>query len=114
MENFSTLPQIEINSSTKSCPHHAVFHSFLLNDSKQDAATTTAHSKCLIELLEEQKVLTSTLITLWGNTDGCAEQYVCASVLYIIRYSVEAHLYCDFFYFFRFSRGKRKKRMVGF
>ena len=29
LEHFSALPQTEINSSTKSCPRHAVFHSFL-------------------------------------------------------------------------------------
>ena len=50
LEYFSALPQTEINSSTKSCPLHAVFHSFFSSDSKQDAATTTAHSKRLIGL----------------------------------------------------------------
>ena len=84
LEHFSTLPQIEMNSSTKPCPHHAVFHYFLSDDSKQDAATTTAHSKRLIELLKEQKVLTSTLSTIWENTYGCAEQYICASALYLM------------------------------
>ena len=29
LEHFSELSQTEINSSTKSCPRHAVFHSFL-------------------------------------------------------------------------------------
>ena len=28
MENFSALPQTEINSSAKPCPRHTVFHSF--------------------------------------------------------------------------------------
>ena len=51
------------------------------DDSKQDSATTNAHSKRLIELSKEQKVLTSTLGTIWENTDGCAEQYRCASAL---------------------------------
>ena len=57
LENFSALPQTEIKSSTKPCPSHAVFHYFLSDDSKQDATTTTAHRKRLIELLKEQKVL---------------------------------------------------------
>ena len=52
LEHFNALPQIEINSSTKSCPQHAVFHSFFSVGSKQDAATTTAHRKILIELLK--------------------------------------------------------------
>ena len=34
LENFSALPQTEINSSTKPCPRHEVFHSFLSDDSK--------------------------------------------------------------------------------
>ena len=84
MENFSALPQTEINSSTKSCPRHAVFRSFLSDDSKQDSTTTTVHIKSLIELLKEKKVLTSTLITIWENTDNCADQYICASSLYLM------------------------------
>ena len=52
LENFSALPQTEINSSTKPSPRHAVFHSYLSDDSKQYAANTTAHSKRLIELLK--------------------------------------------------------------
>ena len=55
LENFIELPQTEINSSTKACPRHSVFQSFLSDDSKQDAATTTAHIKHLIELLKEKK-----------------------------------------------------------
>ena len=59
LEHFNALPQTETKASTKSCPRHAVFHYFLSDDSKQDSATTTAHSKSLIELLKEQKVLVS-------------------------------------------------------
>ena len=65
LENFSALPKIEINSSTKPCPCHAVFHSFLSDDSKQYSATTTAQIKRFIEMLKEQKLLTSTLSTIW-------------------------------------------------
>ena len=43
LEHFSALPQKELNSSKK-YPRHAVFHSFLSDYSKQDAATTTEHS----------------------------------------------------------------------
>ena len=45
LEHFSALPKADINSTTPSHQRHAVFHSFLSEDSKQDAATTTAHSK---------------------------------------------------------------------
>ena len=73
LEHFSATPQADINSSTLSRPRHAVFHSFLSDDSKQDAATTTAHSKRLISLLKNKQVLTTSLSTIWENTDGCAD-----------------------------------------
>ena len=57
---------------------------FLSDDSKQDPSTDTAHSKRLIELLKEQTLLTSTLSTIWENTDGCSEKYICASTLYLM------------------------------
>ena len=82
LEHFSAAPQADINSSTLSLPRHAVFHSFLSDDSKQDAATTTAHSKRLISFIKNKQVLTTSLSTIWENTDGCAEQYRCASAIY--------------------------------
>ena len=71
--HFSAAPQTDINSYTLSRQRHAVFHSFLSEDSKQDASTTTAHIKKLISLLNNKKLLTTSLITIWENTDGCAE-----------------------------------------
>ena len=44
LDHFSAAPQADINSSSFPRPRHAVFHSFLSDDSKQDAATTTANS----------------------------------------------------------------------
>ena len=70
LENFSAAPQTDINSSTLSRPRHAVFHSFLYDDSKQDAATTTSHRKRLISLLKNKQVLTTSLSKIWENTDG--------------------------------------------
>ena len=55
LEHFCALPQKEINTSTEPCTQHAVFHSFLSDYRKQDAATTTAHRNSLIELLEKKK-----------------------------------------------------------
>ena len=52
LEHFSALPKVDINSATPSRQNHAVFRSFLSSDSKQYAATTTAHSKRLIELFK--------------------------------------------------------------
>ena len=58
---------------------------------KHDAATTTAHSKRLTTLLKTKKILTTSLNTIWENTDGCAEQYRCASALY--HFSVMSQFY---------------------
>ena len=75
------LPKTDIDSTTPSRQRHAEFNSFLSDDSKQGAATTTAHSKRSISLLKDKKLLTISLITIWGNTDGCAKQYRCDSSL---------------------------------
>ena len=83
LEHFSAVPQADINSSTISLQCHAVVRSFLSYDSKQDAATATAHSKRFISLLKYKKVLTTSLSTKCKNTYGCAKQYICASVLYL-------------------------------
>ena len=78
------LPKADINSTTPSHQRHAVFHSFLYNDNKQDASTTTEHSKHLISLLKDKKLLTRSLSKIWENTVGCAEQYICASKLFLM------------------------------
>ena len=43
---------------------HAVFHSFLSDDSKQDGATCAAHSKHIIKELIDSNVLKTGLSTL--------------------------------------------------
>ena len=40
--------------------------------------------KRLTSLLEEKKLLTTYLSEIWENTDCCAEQYRCASSLYLM------------------------------
>ena len=57
LEHFSISPKANINSTTPSRQRHAVFHPFLSDDSKQDAATTNAHRKRLISLLKDKKYL---------------------------------------------------------
>ena len=76
METFSALPKYDINTTTPSHQRHAVFQFFI----KQG----TAHRNRLISLLKEGKVLKTSLITIWENTEGCAEQYICASALYLM------------------------------
>ena len=54
LEYFSTVPKTYINSTTPSRQRHEVFHYFLSDDSKHDAATTNVHSKRLISLLKDK------------------------------------------------------------
>ena len=61
-----------------------MFKSFLSYDSKQDYATTIEHSKHIIKLLKQQKNMPEKLSKIWGNTDGCAEYYICATALYLM------------------------------
>ena len=84
LEHFSSLPKTDNSSTTPSRQRDAVFHSFSSDDSKQDSATTTAHSKLWIEFLKDKILLTTSLITIWENNDGCAKQYRCASALYLM------------------------------
>ena len=65
MEQFSALPKSGTNVPTKSCPRHAVFHSFLSDDSKKEAANTTSYRKRLMELSRKRKVLKSALSKIW-------------------------------------------------
>ena len=51
LEHFSKNEQGTSSSSPHSLTHHAVFHSFLYDQSKYDADTTAAQSKWIIELL---------------------------------------------------------------
>ena len=81
MEYFSALLKADIHSNAPSRQRHAVFHSFLSDDSKQDTATNNAHRKRSIVLLKGKKLLTASFSTLWENTDGCTEQYRCGSAL---------------------------------
>ena len=60
------------------------FTLFLSNDSKQDTATTDSHIKFIIELLKEKNIISAKLITIWGNTYGCAEHYRCDTALFLL------------------------------
>ena len=82
-------PSPFLESDHVSC--QAVFNSFLSDERKQDDATTAEHSKHIIELLQKITVFFSNMITIWENNDGCAEQYRCATELYLL--SMLAHAY---------------------
>ena len=79
--------------------HQEVFHSFLLDDSKQDSEMTAAHSKHIMELLQNRKVLITNKGTIWDNKYGCGDQYRCATALYSLSMFYHAYnilIYCDF------------------
>ena len=86
LEHFSRLPKIDTNSTTPSHQRHAVFHSFLSDNSKQDAATITACRKRFISFLKEEKIINNIIEYNMGKNYGCAEKYICASALYLISF----------------------------
>ena len=84
LEHFSALPKADISSTIPAHQLHAVFHYFLSDYRKQDAATNNSHSNRLIALIKDKKLLTSSLSKTWKSTDGCSEQYRRESALYIM------------------------------
>ena len=52
-EHFSAPPQTKSSGTPKERTRHAVLHSFLSNDIKQDAATNTSYSKHIIQFLKQ-------------------------------------------------------------
>ena len=85
LHNRLLLCQNQINFLVMLCVH------LLLSDErKQDSDTTDAHSKT-IELLKNRQHIFYDLSTIWDNNNGCDEQYICASALYLL--SILAHAY---------------------
>ena len=60
LEYFSAATKKDIKSSALSLKRHAVFHSFLSDNSKKDAATTTAHRK--IDIIYQEKKIIDNII----------------------------------------------------
>ena len=84
LEHFSAFTKVRYQFNYTITPTSCRVSPFLSEDSKHDAATTTANNKRLILLLKDKNVLTTSLSTIWEKTNGCAEQYRCASELYLI------------------------------
>ena len=61
-----------------------VFHSLSSDNSKQDAAATTANTKLLLDTFPDEKIILKILSTLWEDMDGCSESYRFISVLYLL------------------------------
>ena len=62
--HFSATPLTETEETIQARTRHAVFCYFFSDESKQDSATTIAHSKRTIELLKQRKIMPSTLSTI--------------------------------------------------
>ena len=82
LEHFSPPTHTKEKETQHARTYHAVFTFFYYI--KKDSSTTTAHRKRIIKILKELNILFDTLSKIWGNTDGCAEHYICATTLYLI------------------------------
>ena len=82
--HFSSPTQTETEVKIQERTHHAVFHSFFYDDRKQDSAKSIVDSKSNIENFKQRNLVSNILSMIWENTDGCAEQYRCSTVLYLM------------------------------
>ena len=62
--------------------HKGVFHYFLSDDIKQDAATTATQSEYITELRQNKQLIFADQGTIWGKNDVCEEKYRCDTALY--------------------------------
>ena len=65
LKHFRTI-DTDTETLSHPCPtRHAVFHSILSDNRKQDADTTAAHSKKIIQFLKEIKFINAQCSTIW-------------------------------------------------
>ena len=93
LEHFSTTTHTETETTPQARTCHAVFRLFLSDSRKQDSATTTSRSKCIIELLKQLSIIFNMFSTIWGNIYGCAEHHRCDTVLNLISMFSRAFYY---------------------
>ena len=62
----------------------AQFHSHLSDESDQDASTTTAHLRIILQFVLTKQMIAPFLTTMWYHTDGYANHYCCASAIYLL------------------------------
>jgi len=83
----SKLPEIENGSVDVDHVHEHVqreYHSFFSEDSKQDAVTTHSNMTKLFNALAGRGIIRRMKSICRDSTDGCAKQYRCATVLYML------------------------------
>ena len=64
LKHFSATTHNETETTPQACTRHDVFQ-FFSNDSKQHYATTIAHIKRIITLLNQRNIMPSTLSTIF-------------------------------------------------
>ena len=95
LENFSATTHTETSLTPQARTCHAVFHSFLYDDSKQNSATTITRSKRIIELLKQHNIMLNALSKIWetqmvvlSNTD-VPLHYTCCGVAGLFCYEYD-------------------------
>ena len=83
LERFSDTHQETYSYSVQSCTRHALFHSFISDNRKRYAATTAAHIKRTIDILNNSKYLGARQSSIQGNKYVYADHYRCATALYL-------------------------------
>ena len=66
------------------------FHSFMSDDTTQMASTVYFHVDMLIQKLMDSKIISKGGRFL-SQTDGCAKQYKCATVIYFMSLLANKH-----------------------
>ena len=84
MEHFSPPIHTETSTTPQVGTCYAAIHSFWSNDNKQDTITTVEHNNHIIKLLKQCSIMYSMKCTIWKNKDTCADQYRCATTLYLM------------------------------
>ena len=65
-----------------SATYQEISSSSLHSRTFQDATTTDAHIKIIIEMLKKKEHLGDGVRTIWQNKDGCVANYRCDTVLF--------------------------------
>ena len=60
------------------------FHSYISDDSEQDACDSHSQMVHLLKTFLESGWLVSGMSTVWENTGGCAKKYRCALAIYLM------------------------------
>ena len=78
LENFNKLKPSTIPI--------AKFYSYLSDEIYQDAITNATHVCILLQYLLTKQIIYPFLTTIWDYMDGCAKQYCCALVIYLLSF----------------------------